>query len=294
VPVRRRAALTYAPRLAAWVILGGAAAAGATAGAGAAVGQGEHAIELRIHPRVGDTIRSRLEQHVEMIPLARDGTPDSSSAGRSTMSMLALLRNVVEATAESGTTLLVTLDSVALAGTGAPLPVAEMRGQLQGKRVRMRVSPQGAMTLLDSPDAVSADVQSALAHVPATLPARPVAVGDTWSQATTVPVAGEPTGRGAMVRATFRLDSVVHGGERAYVSMRGVVLHDAEGAGAHPEKRAVTGTLTGGMLVDRRRGWITDSRVSIAVRSVVPRRGAPEAPPLHVQIKVTQHLQTVP
>ena len=261
----------------------------------AAVGQGgERDVVLRIRPHVGDTIRGRLEQQVDMTAWSRTPGGDSTMEMKSSMSMLALLRNIVEGSEGDATTLLIAIDSIALSASGTPLPVGDVRRQLQGKRMRMRVTSQGAMVMLDAPDEMSADLQAALSHVPATLPPRAVAVGEGWSQTMAVPIAGDPSGRGATVRATFRLDSLSRGGDLAFVSMRGAVLRDSAGATAQGTKRLVTGTLTGGMTVDRKRGWIVDSRVSISVRSLKPRRtAASTAEPLHLQIRVTQRIRAL-
>ena len=275
-----------------WVAPAALAASLLAAAPPAAAQTGEREVALRIRPRVGDTIRARLEQQVEMTAWSRGQGGDSTLEMKSSMSMLALLRNIVEASEESATTLLVAIDSIALSAAGTPLRVGDVRRQLEGKRMRMRVTPQGAMVMLDAPDELSADLQSALSNVPATLPPQPVAVGGSWSQTMTVPIAGDPTGRGATVRATFRLDSLARG-DLAYVSMRGTVVRDTTGAPATDGKRRGTGSLTGGMTVDRRRGWIVDSRITISLRSVMPPPRSAPADPLHLHIRVVQRIRAL-
>ena len=80
---------------------------------------------------------------------------------------------------------------------------------------------------------------------------------------------GRPLGArgiGGSVRATFRLDSLRADGELALVSMRG--------EHRPPDARRTQGvaTLDGqrdgrACVVDRARGWITDSRFTLLIRS---------------------------
>jgi hypothetical protein len=91
----------------------------------------------------------------------------------------------------------------------------------------------------------------------------------------------------AHVRAEFRLDSLGRQGELAYVSMRGEIVPDDGRRG--PE---LTGHMTGEMKVDRRRGWMTDSRFSLIVVSLVAPPAAGMAP-MRFVTKVTQRLRTM-
>jgi hypothetical protein len=186
---------------------------------------------LRIKPRVGDTLRMRLEEEVETTGTTRMGNADTSVTVRERR--LLLSRTVVQASDDGGTTVLNITDSVALSTTGGrrgALPES-LRRQLQGKRVRMRVTPQGAAYVLDNPDNLSSDLTSLLAQMPATLPDGAVAVGDTWSQDMRVPLPGDPTSTGSIVHATFRLDSLGRGGSTAYISVRGALSRDTSNAG---------------------------------------------------------------
>jgi hypothetical protein len=215
----------------------------------------------------------------------------AAPARRSTMESTALLRNIVEGSDSAATTLLILVDSVTLAGSGIPVPSESDRRRLQGRALRVRVTPHGRMTLLD--DAAESTLAAAtLAGTPAVLPAAPVTVGESWQREIVIPLA--EGGRGALrVDALFTLDSVPRGGELAYVSMRGVVLRDTTPELPPGVHRVMSGTVKGWLAVDRRRAWISDSWTLIAVRSLVTNAGAPERPPLRIDVKVTQRMRVV-
>ena len=144
-------------------------------------------VSLRIKPRVGDTLFTRSEQQMEMTATTRLGSVDTTMTVHT--SMLMLSHTIVQESDEDGTTVASVTDSVAVSSTGgrSAKPSEDTRRALQGKRVRMRITPQGTATVLDGPDAPSRDVQALFAQMPATLPARPVAVGETWTQQTAIP-----------------------------------------------------------------------------------------------------------
>jgi hypothetical protein len=208
------------------------------------------------------------------------------------MSTVALLRSIVRASDESSSTLLVLIDSMSLEGDGMPPPSETQRRAVQGRRFHVRVTPHGAMTLLDPPERLSV-AGSALGSVPATLPAEPVTVGETWMRTMVFPIAGAE-GKGAMrINALFHLDSLTHGGDFAYVSMRGTVLRDTTPELPPGVLRMVTGSVHGTMLVDRRRAWIADSWTALDVRSLVTTPSAPSRLPLRIDVKVTQRMRAL-
>jgi len=47
------------------------------------------------------------------------------------------------------------------------------------------------------------------------------------------------------------------------------------------------------MMVDRRRGWLTDSRFTILVVSTIAPSPTTGPLPLRMHLKVTQHMQTL-
>ena len=90
------------------------------------------------------------------------------------------------------------------------------------------------------------------------------------------------------MRAVFKLDSLARNGELAYVSMRGDIVSDADTQGLE-----LAGNVSGAMRVDRLRGWMTDSRFSVLIRSLVTPPAVSGMAPMHFVTKVTQHLRTM-
>ncbi|HEU4563942.1 MAG TPA: hypothetical protein VFS05_04800 [Gemmatimonadaceae bacterium] len=252
------------------------------------------AVALRIQPRVGDTIRVRLEQRLDMTA-RRDSAaryPGAAVAMSSSMGTLALIRHIVQGSDDGATTILVLLDSLALDANGMPRPSEAERRRLQGRRYRVRVTPQGAMTLVD-PDGVSVE-GATFGTMPATLPAGPVAAGAKWTRTVEIPIAGQAGSRAVRVDVVFRLDSVTHGSDLAFVSMRGNIARDSTPDLPPGVKRITTGSLRGSMVVDRQRGWVAESRTTLEVRSTVTRSDAPSFPPLEMNVWVMQHIQMLP
>lgn len=256
--------------------------------------QGKSApVYLRIDPRVGDTIRTRLEQQTEMRATARLEGEDSITTIRSWMATVALLRHVVEGGDARGTMLLTIIDSVAMSGEGVSIPSEQQRRILQGRSVRTRISPEGATDLLEGADAVTPDVAAMFASMPATLPDYSVNVGDSWSKAMRVPIYGQAPGKPeAMVHAAFRLDSVRTRTGEAFISMRGIITRDAGAQRVEGRTVDTIGTIIGGMLVDSQRGWITDSRTSITVKSQLS-PASPQSAPMQFQLRMTQRMHSI-
>jgi hypothetical protein len=129
---------------------------------------------------------------------------------------------------------------------------------------------------------------------PGTLPAEPVAVGATWTREMPLPWGGSDR-PGGKLQVVFRLDSLAPGGTLAYVSMRGALSREG-GPTPQGAKVTTTGTLTGSLCVDLRRGWMTDSRSTFVMTTVVtPPAGGPAAggAPSRVKLKVTQRLRAM-
>lgn len=253
----------------------------------------DNAVYLRIDPRVGDTIHTRLDQQTEMRATARLDGEDTVVTIRSWMATVALLRHVVERGDSKGTALLTIIDSVVMSGEGVALPNEQQRLVLQGRTVRTHISPEGATELLEGGDAVTPDVAAMFSSMPATLPDYSVNVGDSWNRAMRVPIYGQAPGKPeAMVHAEFRLDSVRARKGEAFISMRGVITRDA-GAQRTEERTVDTiGTIIGGMLVNSERGWITDSRTTITVKSQLS-PASPQSAPMQFQLRMTQRMHSI-
>jgi hypothetical protein len=129
------------------------------------------------------------------------------------------------------------------------------------------------------------------------LPRAPVAVGESWTRTMELPGGGAApgrVGRGGGLVAIFRLDSLTRNGELAHISLRGTLARDgAPDEFPHGLSFAMTGAVVGTMVVDRRRGWMTDARTTLTVRSTVAPRPGTGARPMKVRMKVTQWLRAL-
>ena len=260
--------------------------------AGSAHAASAQGVLLQIRPRPGDTLHTRLDHQVEQRGTMR---VDGSDSTRTVLTNLLVLgRTIVLRGDVRGTTVVAFTDSVAMStsgGEGTAFP-EEVRRSLQGTRVEMRISPDGAMSMVSGTPGT--DLQALVEQIPATLPKRAVTVGENWTKTMPIPLPGEEDGAGAVVRATFRLDSLSPEGKIAYISMRGEFSRDtASSARSAGVKVDMSGTLAGSLQVDRHRGWMTDSRVTITVNSLLtPPEGNP-AEPLRYRMKITQRSRTL-
>src|SRR6188472_1334678 len=125
-------------------------------------------IALRIEPPVGETLRMRLDQRVEMSGTTRMSAGDSTATVVSTL--LVISRTFVERRDRDASILLTSTDSVAASSSGADsLTVAtETRRAMQGKRVRLRIAPDGATEVVDGGADGSAELNALFAQMPAT------------------------------------------------------------------------------------------------------------------------------
>jgi hypothetical protein len=282
-------------------VLALAAALGARSADAQTAGRGKPVL-LRLTPRAGDTLRTRFEQDVEMSTAARIGGvlgPAGDSTVTRHSSMLVLARSIVEKAGAAGALVVAVTDSVAITAAGAdPKALEAARRAMQGRRARLRVSPAGASELMDRPARMSlADPgEVTRGRFPGTLPAEPVAVGATWTREMPLPWGGSDR-PGGKLEVVFRLDSIAADGGLAYVSMRGALSREG---GPTPQggRVATTGTLTGSLCVDLRRGWMIDSRSTFAMTTVVtPPAGAPRGSgavgPARVKLRVTQRMRAM-
>ena len=246
---------------------------------------------LEIRPRAGDTLRMRLDQTVEMTGTTRLGEADSTRHTSTTMHVLA--RAIVLKTDSRGSMILAVTDSVSLSSMGGPAPaeLERMSHALEGKRVEMRVSPDGSARMAD--DGAGGDLRAAVAQMPASLPATPVSVGDRWTRVMRLPVAGPEIPAGGELHATFRFDSLSRDGDIAYLSMKGYLTRDSTEADVAGGMRfLMSGTVVGALQVDRRRGWLTDAQATMIVRSRLTPR-ASGAAPMRFQMKIIQRVRAM-
>jgi hypothetical protein len=244
---------------------------------------------LQIRPQAGDTLHMRFDQQVDVAGTTHQ-TPADSATIMSTTSLFVLARTIVERTDSTGSDVSAVTDSVAVATVGGrgSESAERARRDLQGKLVRMHVALDGATVVRDPAGDASSELRQVLADVPATLPREPIMVGHTWQRTMETPLGGAYGGRG-QITAHFRLDSVSRGGDSAFVSVRGAMGSARPAAGAN----TITVTMSGAMLIDLRRGWLSDMHVIITVHSMVLPAREGDPPPLRMRMTVTQWLRTV-
>lgn len=257
-------------------------------------------VTLRINPHAGDTLYTRFEQTVEMSGTARMGSADTTMTMKSTLLLLSHL--IVDATDSSGATVTAVTDSVELSSwrMGRPVSSESARRAMEGKRIQLKISPNGSATVLDAPDELASDVRAAVSAMPSTLPDRPMKIGSTWKQTTAIPVSTSTgggrgaRGNAATLTATYRLDSLSRDGNVAFISMRGVLQRDSTAAPLSHGVRVVSnGTITGFLCVDRRRGWWTSSNATITLESVLtPSSDSSPIRPMRVLTRIVQRMRT--
>ena len=275
------------------------------------------AMLLIVRPRVGDTLRLQMEQTIEMSgrqaeapsrngpdgldrprpapsPRGPDYGPRRERASLRITRLLLYAHSLVEASDLSATTLLATTDSMAMwAGTGSDVGQPQaMPLPLEGRQIRVRVTPDGAMRVNDPPPAAM-ELGATLASLPGMLPDTPVRVGDRWERdimLPSLPVSGFRAD--GVLRAQFRLDSVTHAGRDAWISMLGTLRRDGAARELPAGTRVVTaGTIRGTMLVDRARAWITDARTVIDVQSEVSPGPVGPSTPMLLDIRIVQRVR---
>jgi hypothetical protein len=246
---------------------------------------------LRVHPRVGDTLHTRLEQQTEV------STTVPGSGSRTTKSVTTSVtlnaRTIVQASSGASTLVLTIVDSADLHTSDAhgAAQVAAAARTLRGQQLVLQLGADG--TVESAHDArgvpVPRDVADAMSAMPAVFPRRPLAVGEQWTRELPLPSGGALGARGSgHVSAVFRLDSLGRDTTLAYVSMRGEILPDGASQGVE-----LSGGVLGAMQVDRQRGWMTDSHFTVTIRSLVTPPLSTGLAPMRFVARVTQRLRTM-
>jgi hypothetical protein len=264
--------------------------AGAASGAR---GQTPAAVRLRIHPRVGDSLRTRFEQDMDMTATTQVHGKDTTLVTRT--STLVIARLVVVRADSAGAVLEAITDSVAVLTVGeqAITPSEGARRAMQRRRIALHVRADGAVRI-DAPSDLDRDLGALVGTMPATLPADPVRVGESWESVVAVPVGGEAgDGRGARLRAEYKFDSSTVIPARDYIEVRGVIARDSTGGALRDGTRMTSaGTMTGAVVLDRARGWWDDSKIVITINSVITPAVSAGGPPVHVRTRITERVQT--
>ena len=253
---------------------------------------GAQSVTLQVKPHVGDTLRMRLDQQSEMTGVRRTAAGESSAMVMNSMRMFS--RAIVESSADKGTTLVAVTDSVILSTSDDHARAAALAAerQMRGQRVRFRVLPDGTVAMSQTGDGVSRDVAQVVSLMPAAFPKSAVNVGESWIREMALPTGAQLGAQlSGKLRVTFRLDSLTHGGDWAFVSMRGEML-PATGPGAASDAVLEKGLVNGTMLMDQKRGWLTESWFSIFVSSVMTPPAASGILSMHMQMRINQHMRT--
>ena len=235
-----------------------------------------------------------LSQTVEMTGTTQGARADSIKS--MTTSIEVFTRAIAHQWTSSGTLMQTVTDSVAMTPS-SPASLADLRLRaMQARTVWLKVSTDGAMELVNDGDPRS-ELRRIFGEMPAVLARTSVSVGDKWTREMQIPLSNEPGAIGA-VRATFQLDSLSRNGDIAYISMRGTMARiNTLGVAPAGPGYGTTGQLSGTIQIDRRLGWITESKSSIIVRSTIAtnpsRKGEAEREPMQVRTKITQWIRVM-
>lgn len=275
-------------------------------------------VSLIVRPRVGDTLQLQMEQTIEVSSRAvsttspprsstLDGTrtppttsppqdygPSRTRASMRITQLVLYAHSFVESSDLTVTTLLATTDSMAM-WAGAPGEARDPQSvplPLEGRQVRVRVSPDGAMRVNDPPPGAM-ELGATLASMPGLLPAGMSRVGDQWERDITLPslpVSGYRAD--GVVRAKFRLDSLTKNGRLAWISLNGTMHRDGTSRDLPTGTRVITaGTMQGLLVVDRVRAWIIDARTVMDVQSEVAPGPNSTSAPMILDMRITQRVQ---
>jgi hypothetical protein len=202
-------------------------------------------------------------------------------------------RTIVQASRTATTTVLTIVDSAQVRSSDAhgAVMAAQAERALRGQQLLLQLAEDGSVESARDArgTAVPPDMAEAMAAMPAVFPHHPVSVGERWEREMPLPTGGALGSRGsAHVLAQFRLDSLGRNGELAYVSMHGDIVSDPDAQGMQ-----LSGNLSGAMRVDRVRGWMTESRFAVLIRSLVTPPAMSGMAPMRFVTKLTQHLRTM-
>jgi hypothetical protein len=253
--------------------------------AGALGAQGMAPATLRMQPHVGDTLHMRFEQEVLMTGITKVHGLDTTLVTRTVT--LVLARVLVESSDSTGCTLVAITDSVAITtqGSQALSPGDPSRRAMQGRRITLKLKPDGSAATVNSPEDLDTDVGQLVTTMPAVLPHTPVAMGATWENS----LAGGSAG--GRLRVKYHLDSLT--AARAFIGLRGLIARDSsEGGVGQSARMASAGAVTGALTLDRARGWWADSKIVMTINSIITPAAATPGPPVRVQTRITQRMHT--
>jgi hypothetical protein len=235
---------------------------------------------LELRPQVGDTLRMRLDQQTEITASRSGGKPMTV-----TTSVRMYSRAIVLGVDGPISIILAVTDSMTIDSNDEhALALAQQaRRGIEGRQVRLRLVPDGTVALAEGERGVAREVKDMVSIMPGSFPKEPIVVGDTWMREMPIPAAG---GR---VRARFRLDSLSRSGDLAFLSMKGTF--DAPDDAGRDD--AAAGSVTGTMVVNRKRGWLSESRFLIQMRSTMPASSRTNRPGMQFRTRITQLMRVL-
>lgn len=253
--------------------------------------QHETAIVLRLSPRLGDTLHTWLDQQMEVSASTPGGL--SAPPRNVTTSMTIRSRTIVQSVQSTGAIVLTLVDSARVSSTDthAAAQATQTQRMLEGQQLMLQIGADGSVETVRSARAavMSPEAMPSLASMPAIFPRTAVKVGGEWTREMPLPAGGHFGASGSgHARAVFHLDSIRRSGAVAYVSMRGVIVPDSARQGVE-----LSGSIGGTMQLDRVRGWMTDSRFVVLVRSIVRPPLETGMMPMQFITRVTQRLRTM-
>jgi hypothetical protein len=261
----------------------------ALAGSGAAASAQSGAVLLQLRPHAGDTLRLRLDQTIEITR-----TPRGASPGRPDVASLIIqARLAVASVDQDGADVVALTDSVRISASQSYASSGVLRGAraLQGKHLRFRVAPDGSTTLAGAGAWSASSAGSLFLQLPATLPLDAQVPGATWTRAVVIPLAATPDGQAsAQLNATFTFDSLSRSGEHVYLSVQGRLLRSGPIQGAGSRFVHTTGEVSGKILIDRRRGWISDARTVVTLEAQIT---GEQSSATRARVKITQWMRVL-
>jgi hypothetical protein len=261
--------------------------------AGAASSAHAQQVLLQLRPHAGDTLHMRLDQEMNITRTGQVALGDAATAVTTTW--VVLQRMIVERADTSGTEVMQVTDSVSTERIDdrGPEPAPRRNRPVDGSHVLLHVAPDGAVTLLDSTNSVSSALREVLRDLPVTFPRDPVKVGQSWVRAMQLPPGAGYGRQGGEIKLEFRLDSVADGSDLAYVSVHGPLGGARVNAAVGGARVTTRGTLAGTMVIDRRRGWLTDWHATIDVEyDMQPPTGSNQSPG-RMRMTATQWLRAI-
>jgi hypothetical protein len=250
-------------------------------------------VMLQLRPRIGDTIWMRLDQTTELA----SKRADLKAPAALTTTTVTWSRAVIESGVAAATTIVAITDSVFISSGDQAAKGMSPTGQrqMQGQRVRLEIAPDGSLTMAPDNASPSKAVARPASLIPATFPSKPVAVGDKWVREAPLPAGTSQLGASVLgwVQATFHFDSLTHNGDLAWVSVKGKLLPDPSGLKKDGVATVDDGSVEGYMVLDRARGWLTESRFSIIAHSSLRQPFGVTGQPMSFEIRLVQALKTL-